>query len=80
MERQLRHVGDFEICATAMPSALGGYTAAVSVRRRRHGPPEEVLFSNAVLADGFRFADVKAAMRYAFDVGHRSVRLIAAAA
>lgn len=69
-----RTVGDCRILMAATPSSLGGFTAAVCVRRRGPGVVSEEIFCDLMLADGFRFVDARAALNYAFDIGYRQVR------
>lgn len=75
MQYDVRQIGDFRIVAAAEPSDTGrGYTASVAIHRR-DGEPGTLWFSATELAQAFRFSDAKAALRYAFDVGHRQIRL-----
>ena len=68
-------VGDYRIYAAATISPRGGYTAAVAVTRLRgiDNPPQR-LYSNYSIADGFRFSEPTAALRYAYELGHREMR------
>ena len=75
MQYDVRQIGDFRLVAAADPSDSGrGYVASVAIHCR-DGEPGTLWFSARELADGFRFAEAKAALRYAFDVGHRQIRL-----
>lgn len=69
-----RQIGRFRIYAAATPSSLGGFTASVSVKQRVAESEDDTFFADLTLGDGFRFGDAKAALRYAFDVGHRQIR------
>lgn len=68
------------IFVAATPSSQGGYTAAVSVKRLGEDLTDRTVYTDLMLAGGFRFADPKAALQYAFDVGHRHLRQLQPAA
>lgn len=73
MHIERRVIGDYRILAAATPSSLGGFTAAVSVKALASLADDD-LYANFMLADGFRFTEPAAALRYAFDVGYRCLR------
>lgn len=70
-----RKVGPFVLRAKAVPHE-GGFLGAVIVTEegRSDTDPAKVILARHGVADGFVFADAKAAMRYAFEIGHREVR------
>lgn len=70
-----RAVGDYRIYTVATVTSQGGYLAGVAICRVRGEDEPERIFFNPAIADGFRFKEPEAALRYAMDVGHRELRV-----
>ncbi len=69
-----RQEGPYRIFAVASVCGQGGYLAGAAVCRVVESGAPERLFFSAALADGFQFADPKAALNYGLEVGTRALR------
>lgn len=68
-----RHVfGDYQVLVAATPSPLGGFTAAVSVKKADARAGDN-LFADFAIGGGERFDNPEAAMRVALDLGLKFV-------
>jgi hypothetical protein len=70
-----RQVGDYRIFVVASPTAGGQYVAGCAVKRMKGADPaaRPVFFDGAV-SGGFGFADPRAALQHAIEVGYRELR------
>lgn len=81
MDTRKRNVGDFEICAKAVDTPLGGYLAGVALHRLDSvAGTSELVHSEDRLFRGHVFPDAHSALVRAMDIGHQMVRSLAVVA